>query len=75
MCMHHLSGGKELTEFEKRATEWKLVHSCIETEFYIATKHLQVHLYYNYTYFILNSSFNLLEGYTLNNKVSIQNKK
>lgn len=76
MCMHHLSGGKELTEVEKRATEWKLVHSCIEMEFYIATKQLQVHLYYNYTYFILNSSFNLLEEYTLSNKIlsRIKNK-
>lgn len=52
------------------------MHSCIEMEFYIATKQLQVHLYYNYTYFILNSSFNLLEGYTLSNKIlsRIKNK-
>lgn len=54
--MHHLSGGKELTEVEKGLQSEKL-HSCIEMEFYIATNNLQIH--YKYMYFIPNSSFNL----------------
>jgi len=49
MCMHHLSGGKELTEVEKGLQSEKL-HSCIEMEFYIATNNLQIH--YKYMYFL-----------------------
>lgn len=58
MCMHHLSGGKELTEAEKGLQSEKL-HSCIEMEFYIATNNLQIYLHSKYMYFIPNSSFNL----------------
>lgn len=42
--MHHLSGGKELTEVEKGLQSEKL-HSCIEMEFYIATNNLQIYLH------------------------------